>query len=205
LNNALPTQYIYLSGTVHFDPDRVDSEVDSLNPLQIRARSGFLWGADALDNPEEDPAVLSHESSTTWPSSSFTPTELTVAEVRLSKPGDTVVDRWTTEYSATVTFDYRHETPELFPISNLSFSTTMPTWLIYKSLSASANGTVHTIPDSTTEPQVAPNNSVSVSYYSTPDAQENDSGNDISLTLYFEIATHNTDGEELYNEGAGSR
>ena len=28
---ALPTQYISLSGTVHFDPD----QLDSLNPLQV--------------------------------------------------------------------------------------------------------------------------------------------------------------------------
>ena len=73
----------------------VDAALSNLadlgTPLTIRARSGFQYGNDALDNPCCDPSIVNPPStnSATWPGSPITPTLLSLTKTYIGPEDET--------------------------------------------------------------------------------------------------------------------
>ena len=95
------TLYVYQLPFGSFTPEQpmapvtIDLNMSNLadlgTPLDIRARAGFMYGADPLANPRTDPSIVCDDStdSTDWASQGVTPTLIKLKKVYVGPEDET--------------------------------------------------------------------------------------------------------------------
>ena len=119
-------------------------------PLTIRARAGFQYGADALNNPATDPSLLStlNTNSGTWaPASSTTPTLITLTKAYSGPENETATGpNYPRRYTLTATVASGQT------VTNLALTDTLPSNLQFLSVISAnpAGGNCGTLPSTST-------------------------------------------------------
>jgi hypothetical protein len=180
-----PTEYRRFSGTLTFDAD----VGEYMDPLSIRARGGFFWGADPDDNPDADPPIWSHSGdTTTWPSVSFTPLPPIIVTVSRHGGGTALMG---SSYYDSVYIDFTTDPTEYY-VSNIVITSTMSAasvWVGYETSYTTDGYRVDATPASTTLPQNSPNNVATISYLNGVNGHP-----DIRVSPRYTFSTTDADG-----------
>lgn len=148
-------------------------------PLTLRARAGFQYGADALDNPTTDPSILSDPSSDSslWAETgSVTPTLIDISKSYNGPEDETATGpNFPRQYTITV------EVADGQTVTDLDVSDFLPDNLAFLSVvSVNPAGTVVLTPPAGV-PSLPPNNELRVNFASITGAP----GADATITFSF--------------------
>ena len=178
-------------------PVSISPKADLAYPLDIRARAGFQFGADPLDNPGTDPPILSDYSvdSNTWSTSS----ELEPVLIRLEKIYEKPEDETATgpNYPREYRINVRLAPGQT--VTNLEVQDKLPNNMAFKQLvDYSPSGYNNIVTPPTDQPSNPPNNILSIEFTSVSGDDDPDSVDAYMVFKYF-IPLQDADGNNVIN------